>query len=72
MTPIPKWFEGYVGYNEIKKKKIKAVPLSSDVLHSHDQVLYSMLLKPYVKLTRSWKEISDGIRHLSKQLLRAF
>ena len=45
-TPIPKLFEGYVGYNEIERKKVNAIPLSSDLLHSHTQALYSLLLKP--------------------------
>ena len=41
------------------------MPLSSDSLHSHAQALYSLLLKPYVKSTGSWKTISDGIRDLA-------
>ena len=64
VTPIPKLFEGCLGYNEIKRKKVMAMPLSSDLLHSHAQALYSLLLKPYAKSTGSWKTISDGIRHL--------
>ena len=39
--------------------------LYSDVLHSHAQVLYSLLLKPYVKSTESWKKISNGIQDLA-------
>ena len=34
VTVIPKLFKGYVGYNEIKSKKVKAMPLSSYLLHS--------------------------------------
>ena len=64
MTPIPKEFEGYVGHNEIKRKKVKVLPLSSDLLHSHTQALCSLLLKPYVKSTES-KTISDEIRDLA-------
>ena len=55
VTPIPKLFEGDVGYNKIKRKKVKAMPLSSDLLHLHAQALYSLLLKRYVKSTGSWK-----------------
>ena len=66
LTPILKLFEGYIGYYEIKrKKKVKVMPLSSDLLRSHAHALYSLLLKPYVKLTGSWKTISDGIRDLA-------
>ena len=36
---IPKLFQGYIGYNEIERKKIKTIPLSSDVLHLHAQAL---------------------------------
>ena len=65
VTRIPKLFEGYVGYNDIKRKKVKAMPLSSDLLHLHAQALYSLLLKPYVKSTGSRKTISDRIRDLA-------
>ena len=75
MTQIPELFEDYIGYNKIKRKKVKAMlPLSSDLLHLHAQALYSLLMKPCVKPTRSWKTISDGIYmrfgRLSKQLQR--
>ena len=40
-NPIPKLFEGYVGYNEIKRKKVKAMSLSADLLYSCAQTLYS-------------------------------
>ena len=35
VTLIAKWFEGYIRYNEIKREKVKAMPLSSDSLHLH-------------------------------------
>ena len=59
----------------LKGRKLKAMlPLSSDLLHLHAQALYSLLMKPCVKPTRSWKTISDGIYsrfgRLSKQLQR--
>lgn len=44
------------------------MPLSSDLPHSHAQDLYSLLLKPYVKSTGSWKIISDEIRDLTDYL----
>ena len=70
MTLIPKLFDGYVEYNEIKRKKVNAMPLSSDLLHSYAQVLYSLLLKLYVKSTGSSKTISDGMRDLADCLPR--
>ena len=69
VTPIPKLFEGYVGYNEIKRKKLNDMPLSSDLLHSHAQALYTLLLKPYVKSTGSWETIPDGIQDLADKQL---
>ena len=63
-TPIPKLLEGCVGYNEIKPKKVKTMPLSSDLLHAHAQVLYYLLLKPYVDSTGSWKTLSDEMQDL--------
>ena len=68
MTTIPRLFKGYVGYNEIKRDKVKAIPLLSDLIHSHVQALYFLLLKPYAKSTGSWKAISDGIRDLADSL----
>ena len=65
VTPIPKLFEGYIKYNKIKRKKVQTRPLSSDLLHSHTQALYFLLLKPYVKSIGSWKTISDEIRDLA-------
>ena len=37
------------------------MPISSKLLHSHAQALYSLLLKTYVKSSGSWKTISDAI-----------
>ena len=34
VAPIPKLFEDYVGYNNIKRQKVKAMLLSSELLHS--------------------------------------
>ena len=69
MTPIPKLFKGDVGYKaRLKGWKVKTMPLSSDLPHSHAQDLYSLLLKPYVKSTGSWKIISDEIRDLTDYL----
>ena len=63
-TPIPKLFEGCVGYNEIKPKKVKAMSLSSDFLHAHAQVLYYLLFNPYVQSTGLRKTLSDGMQDL--------
>ena len=61
VTAIPKLFEGCVGYNDIKRKKVKDMPLCSALLHLHVQTLHFLLFKPYVKSTGSWKTISDGM-----------
>ena len=60
VTPIPKSFEGYVGYNKIKRKKVKTVSLFSDLLYLHALALYSLLFKSYVKSTGLWKQCQMG------------
>ena len=73
LTPILKLFEGYIGYYEIKrKKKVKVMPLSSDLLRSHAHALF-----PVVEALRevNWV-MENNIRwdtrfgRLSKQLPR--
>ena len=68
VTPIPKLFEDYVGYSNIKRQKVKAMLLSSELLHSQTQALYSLLLKWYVKSAGSWKTISGGMQDLENCL----
>ena len=68
VTPIPRLFEDYVGYSNIKRQKVKAMLLSSELLHSQTQTLYSLLLKWYVKSAGSWKTISGGMQDLENCL----
>ena len=65
LLTIPQMFEIYVGYNDIKRKKMKSLPLSADLLNSHAQALYGLLLKPYMKTSIAWKNASEIIRHLA-------
>ena len=68
VTPIPRLFEDYVGYSNIKRQKVKAMLSSSELLHSQTQTLYSLLLKWYVKSAGSWKTISGGMQDLENCL----
>ena len=68
VTPIPRLFEDYVGYSNIKWQKVKAMLLPSELLHSQTQALYSLLLKRYVKSAGSWKTISGGMQDLENCL----
>jgi hypothetical protein len=62
---VPPAFDKYVGYNDIKRKKVKELPLSAMQLHSHSQALYSLLLKPVVNSSASWKKAGEDIKQLA-------
>lgn len=40
VTPIPAVFDGYQGFNEVKRKKLKQMPLDAGCLKSHAETLY--------------------------------
>jgi len=63
---IPSAFVDYDGYNEVKRKKMKAVPLRSSELDSHSQALFSLLMKPVVNSSAQWKEAGIEIKSLAE------
>ncbi len=40
LTPIPDAFDMYQGFNEVKRKKMKQMPLNAGCLKSHAETLY--------------------------------
>ena len=65
VLPVPVPFETYTGYNDIKRKKMKCMSLSSTELDSHGQALYSLLLKPMIKSTTAWQSAAEDIKQLA-------
>ncbi|KAH3870758.1 hypothetical protein DPMN_033948 [Dreissena polymorpha] len=48
VQPVQDQFEQFDGYIETKRKKQKCKPMTSSVLQSHAECLFSLLEKPYV------------------------
>lgn len=69
VLPIPKIFNDYDGYNEVKRKRLKSCPLSASLLDSHAQALYSLLMKPVVNSSTSWKQGAEDIKQLADCLI---
>ena len=69
MLPIPQAFADYVGYNNLKRKKPKSQPMTATELNSHGQALFSLLLKPVVNSSSSWKIMALEIQKLGESLL---
>lgn len=69
VLPIPPIFEDYSGYNEVRRKKLKSLPLSQTVLKSHGEALYSLLMKPFCRTTPAWVEMTNHIKQLADCLL---
>ena len=67
--PVPPMFSKYVRYIDVKRKKTKEAPMSSEQLYSHSQALYTLLLKPVVRSTVAWKDATINIKHLADCLL---
>ena len=67
--PVPAVFEQYAGYNEVKRKKLKSQPLSSNELNIHGETLYGLLLKPYINSSPSWKSAAESIKQLADCLI---
>lgn len=62
-VPLP--FQKYDGYNDIKRKKMKALPLSPKDLDMHSQVLYSLCTKPIMKTTVAWTQLQEDLLSLA-------
>ena len=60
---IPDVFKDLYGFNDIKRKKQKALPLERPDLLSHAEALYSLLLRPIVG-TKQWQVLSTEVKQL--------
>ena len=69
VKPIPLVFEDYTGYNEIRRKKLKSLPLTQTSLVSHGEALYSLLLKPIFRSTEAWSKAADDVKQLADCLI---
>ncbi|VDH89562.1 Hypothetical predicted protein [Mytilus galloprovincialis] len=69
VLPIPKIYNDYDGYNDIKRKRVKSCPLSASLLDSHAQALYSLLMKPVVNSSPSWKQGAEDVKQLADCLI---
>ncbi|WAQ96968.1 hypothetical protein MAR_029658 [Mya arenaria] len=68
VVPVPEPFEKFQGYNEFKRKKLKAQPLTQDGLHSHSEALFSLLNRPI--FSSSWFEFKADVETLATCLCR--
>ena len=62
---FPMAFDDYDGYNNIKRKKLKSMPLTATELESHSEALYSLLMKPVVSSSSAWKKAAEEIKQLA-------
>ena len=58
LIPVQKVYETYAGYNDIKRKRLKANPLQRESLAAHSNALYGHLMKPYIRSSVTWREES--------------
>lgn len=56
----------YDGFNDVKRKKMKALPMSSSELESHAQALFSLLMKPVVNSSAQCKNFGIEIQSLAE------
>ena len=59
VKPVPDLFSSFSGYNDFKRKKIKAGQLSQVELESHAGALFGLLNKPYMKLSFFSNVVTD-------------
>ena len=65
VQPVLEVFDGFTGYNETKRKKLKSDQLTAGQLNSHSEALYGLLLKPVLKSSAAWVKAHDDIKALA-------
>ena len=65
VLPIPPAFGDFDGFNDLKRKKMKAMQLSQQELESHSQALYSLSMKPVCNSSHKWQNGSSEIQQLA-------
>ena len=64
IVKIPEVFQNLDGFNEIKRKKQKSLPLERADLLSHAEALYSLLLRPGAS-TKQWELFSTEVKQMA-------
>lgn len=62
---FPQAYDEFEGYNDVKRKKLKAMPMKATELESHSEALYSLLMKPIINSSVPWKRAGDEIKDLA-------
>jgi hypothetical protein len=61
---VPEIWSPFQGYNDVKRKKVKAQQMSESELRLHVSALYSLAMKPYMK-TPAFLKIATEITNLA-------
>ncbi|XP_060561163.1 uncharacterized protein LOC132720934 [Ruditapes philippinarum] len=65
---VPTAFEDFVGFNDHRRKKLKAQPLESNVLKSHAEALFSLCTRPLLRSSPQWEQAYQDIKDLASCL----
>lgn len=70
LTAVPDIYTSYQNLNDVQRKKRAKITLEATQLKSHSQALYSILLKPIMNSSASWKvnvglDINIRAQHLN-------
>ena len=68
LIPVPKSYDEFTGYNDIKRKKEKSDQLDQGKLFRNSEALHSLLMKPYMNSSPEWTEEARNIESLAKCL----
>lgn len=66
---MPSVFDDFQGYNEHRRKKLKAQPLQSDQLKSHAETLFGLCNRPVMRTSEAWEKAYEDIKSLAQCLL---
>jgi len=67
---LTKVWSSFKGYNEVKRKKLKELPLSSSALEGHAAAIMGLCLKPCMETTTALKAFCDDIKGLAECFLK--
>lgn len=65
---FPTAFEEFEAFDNIKRKKMKSMPMKSSQLDGHSEALYSLLLKPIINSSVQWQKAGNEIKELAECL----
>lgn len=68
LITVPDCYQIFSGYNDTKRKKMKAEQLEREKLKLHANALHGLLLKPYMNSSDAWREEAKHIESLAKCL----